>query len=332
MARRLQTAAWTRSWQRAVGKMTRSAVRAGTQVMADAARTITAKPAKPLSAGDWLSGMVGGPAGARRYYLYRPPGVAFGERLPLMVMLHGCRQDANGFALSTRMNRIAARERFLVLYPEQDRRANPQGCWNWYSTRSGQAHHEAATLMAAIDQVCLLYFAAPDRVAVAGISAGASMAALLATRYPARFKAVVMHCGIAPGMADSSMSALSAMRGRRTASAPAMGTAWPPLLVIHGEADEVVAAGNGRAAAQLWADAAGAAAGASRRVRRGARREMTVTDYKVRGRTVATLCEVSRMGHAWSGGDARQPYSDAQGPDASRMAWAFAVRRFAASD
>jgi len=56
---------------------------------------------------------------------------------------------------------------------------------------------------------------------------------------------------------------------------------------------------------------------------------MAVTDYKRRGRTVATLVVVSRLGHAWSGGAASQPYSDGQGPDASRMVWAFAARQFA---
>ena len=55
------------------------------------------------------------------------------------------------------MNRIAARERFLVLYPEQDRLANAQGCWNWFDTRSGRAYGEAQLIMAAVEQVCLLY-------------------------------------------------------------------------------------------------------------------------------------------------------------------------------
>ena len=82
------------------------------------------------SPGHWLPGVALGPAGARRYKLYRPSGLQAGERVPMLVMLHGCGQDAKGFAASTRMNQIAARERFIVLYPEQDRLANPQGCWN----------------------------------------------------------------------------------------------------------------------------------------------------------------------------------------------------------
>ena len=133
-------------------------------------------------------------------------------------MLHGCGQDAQSFALSTRMNRLAARERFLVLYPEQDRRAHPQGCWNWYGTRTKTAYGEAAILMAAVQQVSQLYPVDPARVAIAGMSAGASMAALMVTRYPDRFKAVAMHSGVPPGAAESTVSALAAMRDSLEAS------------------------------------------------------------------------------------------------------------------
>ena len=290
---------------------------------------------RPLGSGHWLPGVALGVTGARRYRLYRPPGLKAGERVPLVVMLHGCGQDANSFAASTRMNRIAARERFLVLYPEQERLANAQGCWNWFDTKSGRAYGEAALIMAAIDQVCLLYPVDRERIAVAGLSAGASMAALVATRHPARFKAVVMHSGIPPGTAHSTLTALGAMHGHR-ATAPSraprssIATSWPPLLVIHGGGDSMVAASNGHAAAQVWADAAGAEARAARAVQRGKRYAMTVTDFKCKESTVATLVDIGRLGHAWSGGTAGEPYGDAQGPDASRMVWAFAARQFRA--
>jgi poly(hydroxyalkanoate) depolymerase family esterase len=257
----------------------------------------------------------------------------FGERLPLMVMLHGCRQDVKSFALSTRMNRIAARERFFVLYPEQDRLANAQGCWNWFDTRAGRAYGEAVLILNAIDQVCLLHPVDRARIAVAGLSAGASMAALLATRHPKRFKAVVMHSGIPPGTAHSGMTAIGAMHGYRPARPLQSPVTWlaaprPPLLVIHGGKDHVVAASNGHAAARLWADAVGAGARKSRRVQRGKRHAMTVTDFKLGKQTVATLVEVASLGHAWSGGTAKLPFNDSKGPDASRMAWAFAAKQF----
>ena len=281
-----------------------------------------------------MPGVAIGATGARRFRLYRPPGVELGERLPLMVMLHGCGQDADSFASSTRMNRVALRERFLVLYPEQDRLANGQRCWNWFDTDTGRAYAEAALIMKAIDQVCLLHPVDRARVAIAGLSAGASMAALLAARYPGRFQAVVMHSGIPPGTAHSSLSAVGAMQGRRQtlppAGAPALTAAvWPPLLVIHGTADTVVSPQNGLAAAKLWAHAAGARATAARSVQRGKRYPMSVTDFKRNGKTVTSLANVDGLGHGWSGGAASAPYSDSKGPDASRMAWAFAARQFA---
>ncbi len=321
------------SFQRTLRAMTQANLRVSRQAMKTALKPALEKRKPPPGDGDWIAGFAIGPAGLRRYRLYRPPGLRPFERVPLLVMLHGCDQDAKGFALCTRMNLLASRERFFVLFVEQDRSANLHGCWNWYDTRSGRAYGEASLVMSAIDQVLLLYAADPTRVAIAGMSAGASMAALLAAHHPGRFKAVVMHSGVPPGTANSSASALGAMRGARsTAALPAaVAGVWPPLLVIHGMADGVVSSANAQAAAASWAEAVGAHAGVARQVKRGKRHPMTVTDYKKRGRTVATLCEIDTLAHAWSGGAARQPYADAHGPDASRMLWSFVTRQFGGS-
>jgi len=335
MKKRTRSSGWAKTFERSFVAMTRMATASGTRVLARTLKPVVARRTPPPGAGAWILGVVMSASGARRFRLYRPPGVRIGERLPLMVMLHGCGQDANSFAVSTRMNRIAMRERFLVLYPEQDRLANGQGCWNWFDTGTGRAYAEAALIMKAIDQVCLLHPADRTRVAVAGLSAGASMAALLVTRHPGRFKAVVMHSGIPPGTAHSTLSALGAMHGHRptlplAATPSVMEANWPPLLVIHGDDDVVVSPHNGRAAAQVWALAAGARASTARSVQRGKRYPMTVTDFKRKGSTVATLVAVDGLAHAWSGGAASKPFSDGQGPDASRMAWAFASRQFRA--
>jgi poly(hydroxyalkanoate) depolymerase family esterase len=333
MAKRMRGSVWAETFERGVSAITRNTLRAGTRALGQALKPTVEKHRPPPGAGDWIAGIAMGPAGARRFRLYRPPDVEFSERLPLMVMLHGCGQDAKRFATSTRMNRIAERERFLVLYPEQDRLTNPQGCWNWFDTTAGRAYGEAALIMKAIDQVCLLYPVDRARIAVAGLSAGASMAALLVTRHPERFKAVVMHSGIPPGTAHSTLSALGAMHGRRAtmplmATPASMSASWPPLMVIHGGVDSVVSVNNGHAAARVWATAAGARAGKGRSVQRGKRYPMKVTDFKRRGNTVARLIEVEQLDHAWSGGAAKQPFSDGNGPDASRMAWAFAAKQF----
>ncbi|MDD2178786.1 PHB depolymerase family esterase [Acidovorax sp. D2M1] len=299
--------------------------------------------------GEWISGIAPGPAGARRFHAYVPATLALqpGEKLPLLVMLHGCGQTGRDMAAVSRMNRLAARHRFVVLYPEQERMANAHGCWNWFERRSGRAEAEAATLLAAVDKVARRLPVDLARVAVAGLSAGASMAVLMAALYPDRFCAVAMHSGVAPGTAESAATALAAMHGRREAhlpdpsavaaavaptdatvlpvSAPA---ALPPLLILHGDADGVVSMRNAAATALLWADALGARASAIRTLQRGQRYPMRVTEFKTRGRTVVALREVVGLAHAWSGGAAQLPYSDPTGPDASALVWAFVARQF----
>jgi len=281
-----------------------------------------------------IPGMALGAAGARRYRVFRPTDVKFNERLPLLVMLHGCGQDAKAFAENTRMNRIAQRERFVVLYPEQSRFANANGCWNWFDTKSGRAYGEASIIMNAIDQVCLLHPVDRSRVAVAGLSAGASMAMLLATLHPDRFQAVSMHSGIPPGTADSSLSAIGAMLGRRDTlpmddtQGPSL-LGLPALLVIHGDSDLIVSQQNGLAAVETWGEAMGAKEGPPRNVQSGRRYPARVMDFKRRGRIVARFVGVSRLTHKWSGGGSgNKPCRDKREQDASRMVWSFAAKQF----
>lgn len=354
MARRsrlFSLSALTRAYQRNLKAFARAARPVRAKAPAAPRRVVPAPavPArraasKPVPArGEWVGGVAPGPAGARRYHLYIPPGLALkaNEKLPLLVMLHGCGQTGGDLAAATRMNRLAARERFLVLYPEQERMANAHGCWNWFERRNGKAQAEAATLLAAVDKVARRYPVDLARVAVAGLSAGASMAVLMAALYPQRFCAVAMHSGVAPGTAESAATALAAMHGRRAAHLPEpLGVSLnqgatpsvlplPPLLVLHGDADGVVSVRNAAATALLWADALGARAGALRTLQRGQRHAMRVTEFKTRGRTVVALREVAGLAHAWSGGVAQLPFSDPAGPDASALVWAFVARQFA---
>ena len=361
MARRLRLpslSALTRAYQRNLKTLTRamrSAQRAAAKVakVAKTAKTTkkpvkttkTAKTAKAAprataaSQGDWIAGVATGPAGARRFHLHIPPGLALRprEKLPLLVMLHGCDQTGLEFAQSTRMGKLAARQRFLVLYPEQDRFANAQGCWNWFQQRNGMANAEAATLLAAVVQVAQSYPIDVARVAVAGLSAGGSMAALMGARFAAHFAAVIVHSGVTPGTADSALSALAAMGGHRAGHLPTPHASTistinnaaplPPLLVLQGSSDHVVSPRNGLATAQLWAQALGAKASATTSQQRGKRYPMQVTPFKRQGRTVVELRDIAGLGHAWSGG-AKLAYSDPAGPDASALTWAFTARAF----
>ena len=153
------------------------------------------------------------------------------------------------------------------------------------------------------------------------------MAALLATRYPERFCAVAMHSGVPPGSAHSAASAVSAMGGLQRSAKLSGPNAWPPMLVVHGRRDRVVAFKNAENAAKLWAHSFGAREGKPRIVQRGKRYACTVTDFSVGRRVVVSLNAIDQLGHSWSGGNDKLRFSDSAGPDTSRLIWRFVERQ-----
>lgn len=158
MSKRSSTA-WARSLARVMGRAGRQMVQAQNRAVAKAVSQAVGRQTGALTAplrqraaakkraaarvaaaaGRWTSGVAVAAGCTRRWRLYIPPGLTAGVRPPLLVLLHGCGQDAEGFAAVTAMHRVADRGGFLVLLPEQDRLANAQGCWNWFDTEHGRA-------------------------------------------------------------------------------------------------------------------------------------------------------------------------------------------------
>lgn len=262
-----------------------------------------------------------GPHGQRRFDLYVPTGygaaVARGERVPLVVMLHGGTQNAADFAAGTGMNAAAEARTVLVAYPEQPTSANPQRFWNWFAPEHQSAGRgEPALLAGLIGQVIADHAVDPARVFVAGLSAGGAMAAVMAATAPELVAGAGIHSGLGYQVAADVPSAFAAMR---TGGAPAS-TGSVPLFVVHGSADGTVAPVNG--------DRVLAAAGVrvdDRTIDQvpgtpGTRPFRRTRLLRRDGGTTVPVAEhwlVDGLGHAWSGGSAAGSYTDPQGPDAS---------------
>jgi poly(hydroxyalkanoate) depolymerase family esterase len=268
------------------------------------------------------------------YALYMPPGAGLG-RVPLVVMLHGCKQNADEFAQGTRINLLADRYGFAVLYPEQSKHDHPHRCWRWYDDSSAGGGGEAASVVSLVQAVVAQHRLDGERVYLAGMSAGAGLAAVLAVRYPSVFAAVGLHSGVVFGEASSAIGAMDVMRrGSRSnpvalieASVDVRNYPGMPAVIVHGELDSIVSATNAdHLATQFlrlngFIDAAGAR-------RAGETREEVMPDGVVRdfvknGRRVVKTCIVRGLGHSWAGGDDTVAFHSSKGPDASALMWEF---------
>lgn len=280
-------------------------------------------------------------AGLRRRFRLVLPGGS--ERAAgLVVMLHGCTQDAADLAAGTGMDEAAVEEGWAVLYPEQDPGAHPQTCWRWFEAdQRRRGGGESALIADLAAEVAAERLAGDAPVWIGGISAGAAMALNVVALRPDLFAGVGLHSGVAYAAADDQAEGLEAMAGRGPdagalggrlhdaltgEAAPAVDR-LPPLVVFHGTGDEAVDPSNARRIVEAWHRAAGllASAGPAGPPEPGTRdRGEDGRPYErlrwpaAPGRGPVELWRVEGLGHAWSGGSAEGSYADPEGPSATR--------------
>jgi feruloyl esterase len=204
--------------------------------------------------------------GALRMRVYRPAQLP--TRAPLVVVLHGCRQTAEAYAMGAGWLTLADRFGFAVLCPEQVAANNALCCFNWFEPGDmTRDRGEAASIRQMI--ACMLAEGRldPRRVFVTGLSAGGAMTNVMLAAYPEVFAGGAPIAGLPYAAASDAREAFGAMFQGVShapqvwgdyvrAASPHRGP-WPKVSVWHGDADTTVKPENGEAAALQWANVHG---------------------------------------------------------------------------
>ena len=185
---------------------------------------------------------------------------------PLLVLLHGCGQDAVRFAAEAGWTGIAEALGAPLLLPEQAASNNQGRCFNWFEHGDiARDTGEALSIRQMVDAAVGRFGCDRSRVFVAGLSAGGAMAAAVLAAYPEVFAAGAVVAGLPVGSASDVSSAMTRMARAGAdldgagwaARARAMGPPgydgrWPRLSIWQGRADRVVDPANATNLEAQW--------------------------------------------------------------------------------
>ena len=220
-----------------------------------------AEPLRPT-----LVGPTGRNPGELRMLTYVPPGLPPGA--PLVVVLHGCTQNASEYDHGAGWSTLAERHGFALLFPEQQRGNNPSLCFNWFQPDDVTAGHgEVESIRQMTEQMIAAHGIDKRRVFVTGLSAGGAMTAALLATSPDVFAGGAVIAGLPYGAASSMMEAFSAMNQVRRRSPREWGDLvrkasghtgpWPAVQVWQGTSDDTVNPGNAAQLVAQWTDVMG---------------------------------------------------------------------------
>ncbi len=204
--------------------------------------------------------------GNLRMYSFVPEGIS--SKSGLVVVLHGCTQNARGYDAGAGWSTLAERYGFALLMPEQKTQNNANGCFNWFNPEdTTRGSGEALSIRHMIDHIVRKHRIDPHRIFVTGLSAGGAMTSVMLATYPEVFAGGAIIAGLPYGIATNLKEALNGMfqapyRSRRELgdlvrrASPHKGP-WPKLSIWHGSADRTVSPVNADEIIKQWLDVHG---------------------------------------------------------------------------
>lgn len=273
----------------------------------------------------------------RIYNVYVPKRYKPGKSCPLVVVLHGCRQDQHDICAITGFNELAERKGFIVVYPfvthYNDLRT--RNCWGWWRPEHIQTGSgEVEDLRCIIQEVTHEFTINPKRIHITGLSSGAGMTVAALTAHPGLFASGAACAGLPYGeTANAVKTAFTSGDVFRSvdtvvalmAKARHNDLTPVPLCIIHSHDDETVDIQAGKNLRDSWLKFFGYQV-----------RHIKSTQYRYTKGTPWMHAKYGRWwrksivetvflqgpGHGWYGGNEGE-FSYPQGPDISAIIWKF---------
>ena len=194
-------------------------------------------------------------------YEYVPDALPAGA--PLVVLLHGCTQDAAAYHRHSGWAAQADEAGFALVYAEQRSANNANRCFNWFEPgHVARGSGEARSVASMVEHAVGAHGLDADRVYVSGLSAGGAMAGELLAAYPDLFAGGSVVAGIPVGCATGLIDAFTCMNPGRSQTPQQWGDrvraklpdgADPPRVAVwHGTADLTVVPANADASVSQW--------------------------------------------------------------------------------
>lgn len=250
--------------------------------------------------------------GNLKMYLYKPNGLEGKKNIPLIVVLHGCLQNAGIVAKQSGWNKLADQYGFIVLYPQQRMLNNPMKCFCWYQRSDiEKGKGENYSIKQMIEEVKHSYSIDSSKVFITGLSAGAAMAVTMMADYPETFNGGAVFAGGAYKTATNIWTAMLSLYGWRIKSPadwaklvreqnPDYAGSYPKMIIYQGNADVVVNRRNGTQLMKQWTNLHGISTTPSESIKRFARvKAIEKNIYRKPDSSVAVIYyKVKHMGHA----------------------------------
>lgn len=230
--------------------------------------------------------------GNLRMFNYVPERLA--APAALVVVLHGCKQNAADFARDAGWLALADDAKVALLLPEQKGLPrqfhdvyvppwmvawgganNQNGCFNWFEPEDNvRDRGEALSIRQMVETMVSRYSLDRSRVFIAGFSAGGAMTAAMLAAYPEMFAGGAIVSGVSYRCAATVFEALRCMNPgtdhspaewrRKVFDTDAGERRFPPVTIWQGSADKRVVPQNQRELVEQWTAVHGIADGPGR--------------------------------------------------------------------